>query len=107
MTEAQKTRREMLEEFVVDNPDDAFARYALALECAKLGEQEVAVAHFRALLERHPEYVAGYFQYGELLVDLGRTEEAKQIFTRGMAAAQKAGDMHAREKMESALRHLG
>ena len=106
MAEAQKSRRQMLEEFVAENPADAFARYGLALECTKLGEHETAVEHFRELLKCHPEYVVGYFQYGQLLAQISRKEEAREVLTRGMAAAQKAGDMHARDEMESLLRDL-
>ena len=65
MTQTTKSRREMLEGFVQSNPSDAFARYGLALECAKLGDDAAASEHFRQLLAAHPEYIAGYFQFGQ------------------------------------------
>jgi tetratricopeptide (TPR) repeat protein len=106
MPQTQKTRREVLEGFVAANPADAFARYGLALECAKLGDDEAAIQNFRQLLAAHPDYVAGYFHYGQLLARLGRIPEAKQILTAGVAAAQKAGDMHARDETQAALEAL-
>src|SRR6202035_2656077 len=67
MTQTTKSRREVLEGFVRSNPGDAFARYGLALECAKLGDDASATDHFRKLLETNPGYVAGYFQFGQFL----------------------------------------
>jgi len=50
MTQTQKSRREVLEQFVAQKPADAFARYGLALECAKLGDDQAATAQFKTLL---------------------------------------------------------
>ena len=97
----------MLEEFVAGNPQDAFGRYGLALECAKDGDPEAAIEHFRQLLATHPDYVAGYFQFGQLLARLARRDEARKILTAGVAAAQEAGDTHAGSEMEAALMELG
>ena len=97
----------MLERFVAQKPADAFARYGLALECIKVGDDASAQAHFQNLLEANPEYVAGYFQYGQLLSRMGRLEEARQILSDGMAMAQKAGDSHAWGEMQAALALLG
>jgi tetratricopeptide (TPR) repeat protein len=103
MTQAQKSRREMLEEFVAAKPADAFARYGLAIECVKLGDDQAAIGHFQKLLETHPEYVAGYFQFGQLLGRLGQLEQARKMLSDGIVIAQKAGDMHARDEMQAAL----
>jgi len=103
----EKSRRDMLERFVAQKPSDAFARYGLALECMKVGDDASAQSHFQSLLEANPEYVAGYFQYGQLLSRMGRLDEARQILSDGMAMAQKAGDSHAWGEMQAALALLG
>jgi tetratricopeptide (TPR) repeat protein len=103
MTQMQKTRRETLEQFVAQKPSDAFARYGLALECVKLGDNDAAASHFHKLLESNPEYVAGYFQFGQLLSRLGRTDEARKLLSDGIVVAQKTGDAHARDEMQAAL----
>jgi tetratricopeptide (TPR) repeat protein len=103
MPSAQKTRREMLEQFVADKPADAFARYGLALECVKLGDDSAAATHFHKLIDIHPEYVAGYFQFGQFLGRLGRIEEARKMLSDGIVVAQKTGDAHARDEMQAAL----
>lgn len=106
MTQTHSARRAMLEKFVAANPNDAFARYGLAMECASSGDPDAAVEHYEQLLAAHPDYVAGYFHYGQLLARLARTEEARRILSVGAAAAQKAGDLHARDEMEAALKSV-
>ncbi len=93
----------MLEQFVAQKPADAFARYGLALECVKLGDDAAAEAHFRKLMETNPEYIAGYFQFGQLLSRLGRFDDARKTLSDGIVAAQKSGDIHARDEMQAAL----
>ena len=103
MTQTQKSRREMLEQIVAAKPNDAFALYGLALECAKLGDDPSATQHFQKLLETNPGYVAGYFQFGQHLGRVGRIDEAKKLLSEGILVAQKAGDTHARDEMHAAL----
>ena len=106
MTQTQKSRREVLEKFVAEQPTDAFARYGLALECAKLGDDAAATENFQKLLETNPTYVAGYFQFGQYLARVGRFDEARKLLSDGVVAAQNAGDMHARDEMQAALSAL-
>ena len=105
--QTKKTRRQVLEEFLAAKSDDAFARYGLAIECAKGGDTEAAVEHFRKLLAEHPDYVAGYFHYGQLLARLTRIKEARQILTTGVSVALRVGDQHAGTEMQAALDELG
>jgi hypothetical protein len=107
MTQTTKSRREVLEGFVQSNPGDAFARYGLALECAKLGDDSTATEHFRQLIASHPEYIAGYFQFGQLLARVRQIPEARQTLAAGIAMAGKTGDTHARDEMQAALDALG
>ena len=103
MAQAQKSRREVLEQFVYNKPNDAFARYGLALECVNLGDDSAAEDHFKKLLEANPSYTAGYFQYGQFLSRTGRIDQAKKTLSEGVIVAQKSGDMHARDEMQAAL----
>jgi tetratricopeptide (TPR) repeat protein len=100
------SRREKLQAFVRDHPADAFARYGLAMECVREGDAEAAIAEFRQLLATHPDYVAGYFHYGQLLAKLGREEEARQTLRTGIQAAERQGDAHAASEMTAALDSL-
>ena len=106
MTDQKKTRRQMLEEFVAKKPDDAFSRYGLAMECMNSGDPSAADGHFRALIEFNADYIPAYLMYGQLLARESRNEEARQVLSKGIAAATKKGDEHARSEMETFLGEL-
>jgi len=106
MTEQKKTRRQLLEEFVAKEPNDAFTRYGLALECANSGDGPGADLHFRELLQRNIEYVPGYLMYAQFLAKQSRTEEARAVLNTGITIAARKGDAHARSEMESLFAEL-
>jgi predicted Zn-dependent protease len=106
MPEQKNIRRQRLEEFLVKNPNDAFTRYGLALECLKEGDFASADSHFRALLQSNPDYVPGYQMYAQTLAEQDRAEEAKAILAQGIQAAIRQGNQHARSEMENLLAEL-
>ena len=97
----------MLKQFLEQNPNDAFARYGLAMEYSRAGDVEAALAEFKRLLEVHPDYTAGYQMAGQMLASAGRSEEARQMLESGLASAQRAGNKHAQEEMQGLLQELG
>jgi Tfp pilus assembly protein PilF len=103
MTATRKSRREMLEEFVAKKPDDAFARYGLAVECMNSGDAAAANEHFLSLIQRNADYVPAYLMYAQMLSRESRNEEARRVLTAGIAAANSKGDQHARSEMETLL----
>lgn len=96
-----------LSEILDQQPDDAFARYGLAMEFAKLGDVERALAEFGRLLSAHPGYTAGYFMAAQTLAGAGRIEEARRMLQDGIASARRTGNTHAESEMESMLADLG
>ena len=106
MTEQNKTRRQKLEQFLLQNPNDAFSRYGNAQECLREGDIPGAEAHFKALLEANPDYVPGYQMYAQTLAEHNRAPEAKELLSRGIAAAGRQGNQHARSEMEGLLAQL-
>ena len=103
---AKKPRRALLEEFLAAHPKDAFARYGLAMECANQDDAAAAIENFDKLLAENPNYVAGYFQYGQLLARLSRTADARRTLSNGIEVARRTGDQHASSEMEAALAQL-
>jgi thioredoxin-like negative regulator of GroEL len=106
MPDQKKTRRQMLEEFVANRPNDAFTRYGLAMECMNSGDAAATDTHFRALLQNSSDYVPAYLMYAQFLAREKRAPEAKEVLTSGIAAATKKGDSHACSEMESLLAEL-
>jgi tetratricopeptide (TPR) repeat protein len=98
-----KTRREMLEEFVAEDPNDSFSRYALALELEKEKRYREAVAQFQEVIARDPNYVAAYYHLGRLLARLGLAEEARVVYLSGLDAAMRASDQKTHTELQEAL----
>lgn len=106
MTDQKKTRRELLENFVAQKPDDAFSRYGLAMECLNSGDTVAAETQFRELLTRNADYVPAYLMFAQMLVKALRQEEAREVLNTGITAASQAGNRHALSEMESLLSEL-
>lgn len=98
------SRIAILQQLVTENPASAFARYGLAMEYVKAGEPGRAAAEFEALLAADPTYSAAYFHGGQTLEKLGRIEEARDYYRRGIEITR---DPHARSELEAALAILG
>jgi tetratricopeptide (TPR) repeat protein len=96
----------MLEEVLSQEPNDAFARYGLAMEYSKLGQVERALEEFGKLLSVHPDYTAGYFMAAQTLANADRTEEAKKMLVDGIASARRTGNAHAQSEMTAMLEEL-
>jgi predicted Zn-dependent protease len=96
----------MLNEILSQSPDDAFARYGLAMEYSKAGEVERALEEFGKLLSTHPEYTAGYFMAAQTLVSANRVDEAKRMLVDGISSARRTGNSHAQSEMTAMLDEL-
>src|SRR6266404_9192103 len=96
-------RATMLKEILAENPNDAFARYGLALELVNSGQSDAAEAEFTKLLELNPDYVPGYQMYAQTLLHAGRKQEARTLLEKGIACAVRAGNAHAQREMQGML----
>jgi predicted Zn-dependent protease len=97
----------LLTEILSQNPNDAFARYGLAMEYSNRGDVDPALTEFGKLLAAHPDYTAGYFMAAQTLAGASRVEEAKKMLTDGIASARRTGNAHALSEMEGMLAELG
>jgi tetratricopeptide (TPR) repeat protein len=95
-----------LNEILTENPSDAFARYGLAMEYSKQGDLDRALAEFSILLEKNPDYTAGYFMAAQTLARAQRVDDAKKMLTDGIASARRTGNLHAQSEMEAMLTEL-
>ena len=96
----------MLNEILSQNPDDAFARYGLAMEYSKAGDVERAVEEFGKLLSIHPDYTAGYFMAAQTLASANRVDEARKMLVEGISSARRTGNSHAQSEMTAMLEEL-
>ena len=97
------TRLDILKSMVEQNPTDRFARYGLAMEYRNTGDLEAAVGEFRALMASSPDYAPAYFHGGQTLERMGRIEEAREVYVKGIEVTTRSSDQHARSEMQAAL----
>jgi Tfp pilus assembly protein PilF len=92
-----------LKQVLAENPNDAFARYGLAMEYSKAGDAAAALAEFQNVIQHNPDYVAAYQMAGQMLTTAGRTEEARKMFEDGIACARRIGNQHAASEMQGMI----
>ncbi len=97
----------MLGEILAANPEDSFARYGLALEYSKSGQIEEAMAEFKTLITKNPDYTPAYFMAAQTLAQASRTDEAKRMLVDGISSARRTGNTHAQSEMTAMLEDLG
>ncbi len=100
-------RRLMLEQSLAENPDDAFLRYGLAMQCLREGDVDEGRQRLRSLINDDPDrQIAAYQQLGQSYADSGEPDEAAAILRLGIAKARAAGDEHAAAEMEALVNSL-
>ena len=100
-------RLEVLKSMVAQNPKDSFSRYGLAMEYANSGNLDAAVEQYDVLLSFNPDYAAGYYHGGQALEKLGRLDDARVMYKRGLEATRRTGDAHTNSELQAALDILG
>ena len=100
------SRVDTLKDFLRDDSNDSFSRYALAMEYLRLGKLENAIHEFETVAHNDPDYVATYYQLAKAFEHDGRTDDATQTYRTGIAVAKRLGDNHTLEELAAALELL-
>ena len=96
-------RIDTLKNMLEQDPGNSFARYGLAMEYVNGGLFAEAVAEFRALIAGNADYAAAYYHGGQALEKSGNIEEARELYEKGIEAAERIGDGHTRSELQGAL----
>jgi predicted Zn-dependent protease len=99
-------RLAFLEDLVKGGKADSFARYALANEYKSLGRVDDALRAFQDLRSEDPGYVPMYLICGAMLIDAGRSADARLWLEDGLSRARAAGDGKAASEIEDAISRL-
>ena len=99
-------RIEILREMLENQPDDAFLLFALAKEYEKLRDLERAVATYRQLEARHPDYLALYYHLGFTYMELDQLNAASKTLQKGHKIAMSQGDSKTAGEIKSLLQDL-
>lgn len=98
----EKSRLEKLLEFYNEDPNDPFTIYALATEYKKVDKQK-SLAYFEILLINHENYVGTYYHAAALYDEIGKHNEAKLTYQKGMKVARELNNLHAFSELQSAF----
>jgi Tfp pilus assembly protein PilF len=99
-------RTDNLEALLARGPDSAMLRLTLATAYFDRGELERANLHATAALALDAEYSAAWKLLGKVQAAKGETHEAAETYRRGIAVAERRGDLQAAKEMRVFLRRL-
>jgi tetratricopeptide (TPR) repeat protein len=92
------------ERMLADNPDNPTGLLALANEYQKAGRDEDEAAALERYLSVHQDDEGNaYARLGEVLARLGRKEEARAAYQRGIGQSEKHGHNGMAEDLRIAL----
>ncbi len=94
-------RLSQLKQFAMDEPDDPFNLYALALEYLKTDTGE-SIKLFEHLIGKHPDYSPTYYPYAQLLGERKDNHDAERIYQCGISIARKNGEAKTLRELQAA-----
>lgn len=96
-------RLAQLQKLLEAEPNDPFLLYGAALEHKKVGDADKAIEYLDRTLVADAGYCYAYYQKAQILEESGDEEAAIGVYKEGIAAAERAGDAHAKDELAAAL----
>lgn len=97
----QSNRLQKLLDFIANEPNDPFLKYALATEYLNGNEISKALFYYEDLINNHSDYVGTYYHLGKLYETLDRKADALTTYQTGMKVARNANDNHAFSELQT------
>src|ERR1700748_884722 len=98
------SRLDKLLEFIKNEPNDEFLKYALATEYLRLNQADKALSYYEDLVNNHPGYTGTYYHLGKLYEALNRKEEAISTYEKGMEITKAKRDNHSFSELQAVYR---
>lgn len=103
MDAVSQKRIELLKQYISEDSEDIFSKYALALEFVKQKKSTDAVSLLLDIIKNHPDYLAAYYQLGKLYEHEGSAIEARKMYELGKAIAQQQKDFKTLNELNAAI----
>ena len=100
------SRRQRIEQMLLEDPADRFLKYGLAMELAKEDQCDQSLVILQELADDQPPYIPAFFMAAQTLAQLGRVSEARQQLLAGIEQATSQQDHHAAREMSEFLNAL-
>ncbi len=97
---------ENLEALLASGTDSAQLRFGLATAYFRNGHSNRALDHVKLAVTMDPDYSAAWRLLGQVCTDLGRVDEGREAFERGLEVAKRRGDQQLVREMSVFLRRL-
>ena len=98
-------RIDQLKNLLLENPDDSFLNYAMALEKIKEGNDDEAREIFQSVIEKNPNYTGTYYHLGKLYERQGDKTTAEKIYRNGIQLTF-GKELHTHAELQNALNEL-
>jgi tetratricopeptide (TPR) repeat protein len=96
-----------LKNYLRDNPDDSFTKFALALELWKKDQTENARKLFESIRSNDPDYVGVYYHLGKLYAELDQEAKAVDIYNEGIEVAREQQETRTLSELQEAKSIIG
>jgi tetratricopeptide (TPR) repeat protein len=106
MATSSDDRLTQLRNLLESDPHDAFCMYGIAMEHAKTGRHQEAIAWFDRTIETDPAYCYAWYHKARCQFDAGEQHSAAQTLENGIKQAQDLGDQHAVDEMGELLQSM-
>ena len=97
------SRLEQLLAMLQEDPNDAFLRYAIAVEYSVAGNTAEAIARIESLISDQPGYLGAYYKLGQLHEAAGAHEKALDVYRRGAVVAKAQGNTKTLGEINTAI----
>lgn len=97
------SRKEMIFDMLVKEPNDTFLNYALAMEQLATSDFELAEAQLQKTLSIDPAYLPCFYQLGQVWEKLGNTEKALGFYKQGLELAKAQNNRKAQGELSEAI----
>lgn len=96
-------RKEQILQMLQADAEDAFLRYALALEFEKEANILEAIKTLQALKSSSPSYLGLYLKLAQLLTEINQLAEASMVLHNGISLAKEQGNRKAQGELNELL----
>ncbi|MGB3464802.1 MAG: tetratricopeptide repeat protein [Cyclobacteriaceae bacterium] len=94
-----------LKQFIEEDENDLFSRYALGLEY-KEQQPEEAIRQFERIIDIDPGYTPLYYHLAETYLETDQEEKARETYLSGIAILEKTDDHHALKELKNAYQNF-
>jgi Tfp pilus assembly protein PilF len=103
---ARLLRINRIKSLLLQQPQDSFLLYALALEHVGVQDFVSAKSIFEDLIHHQPDYLPTYYQLAKVYEALQMNDQAVQTYEKGLLCAQTQQDAHTMSELKAALDEL-